>query len=201
MAQRRRRFIATLSKNGTTCQRTVLAYNEEYARRYYERAGYEVLSVDKKPNASRAQPKPTGGGWTLDQAALDRAIEFFGLKLNVKIGTHGRNGSTRGTYSMMPTGGSVKTSGKKIYGLDTATGFFHKIQVKSYLTPEQASRTLWHELTHAMQAERTIARGGSPREIFTSWKASDRGVRYENKPKEVEARSYEDRAEKFPLAY
>ncbi len=114
----------------------ILAHSADYARAYYTARGRDVGRVvkgDYRVKAREAAAKASGG-FKLDHAAVRDACDLLGLKLPVSIRFNGRVGNTNGNYSF---------DGRK-----------HRIMLKSYRTPEQASSTLWHELCHAMQAER-----------------------------------------------
>lgn len=74
----------------------------------------------------------------------------------------------------------------------------HVITVSARLTDEQASRTIWHELTHAAQAERDpLFRKKYGREMKKAkcksavWGSAKAHARYEAIPYEVEARKNE----------
>jgi hypothetical protein len=50
-----------------------------------------------------------------------------------------------------------RTSGQYLglcYQRRTACKRIHQISVSTYLSPEEAGRTIWHEITHALQRER-----------------------------------------------
>ncbi len=114
-----------------------------------------------------------GPGWKLSYTNLKKAKAELSISRPVHVKQTSRQGGRRGAYAFR--------AGE------------HCITVKSYLTPEQASRTLWHELAHAMQAERS----GSE----AAWAAnSDRKGPYSKRPIEIEARSYEHNASRIPIA-
>lgn len=132
----------------------ILAYTSQGAKQYYAQRGYAVAS------ARLGDFRFEGGGWEL--AADVRAAA--GLAWPVTIRRNGKPGGTRGTYRCRDG--------------------THHIVVKSYLTAEQASATLWHELTHARQAER--AGSQSAWEKVT---AAQRRWPYAQRPIEIEARA------------
>lgn len=196
---RRQRYTVTLD---TGSQHVVLAYSPDGAKACYRNAA-SVRRGDFRVEALRNADR--GNGFKVDQAALREAIEFFGLKLPVKIRFSARDGRKRGSHTLLHTGGRVRMTATAVYHLDTATGSHHDIMVKSYLNPERASRILWHELTHAMQCERAIAAADAqtPKERNAAWhevSAASRGVGYHYKPVEIEARAHEAYAEALPLA-
>lgn len=144
-------------------KRVILAYDAMGAQNYYTGRGHAVYGVTK--GDYRMVPKP-GGSFKVNQKALADALEVLKLKLPVKIRTHARQGATNGNHRLSREG-------------------YHDIMVKSYLTPEEASSTLWHELTHAQQAENA---GG-----VDHWNkvCNDQRRRYpySRRPIEVEARA------------
>lgn len=170
MPQRRRsRFTVQLS----TGPSVVLAYDAQGARSYYVGRGREVLSVVK----GDYRIAPSVGGWTLDQDAVNAAAASLGLKLPVTIKANARQGSTLGNHRLKPQAGLRAGPAQRASG-------YHAIMVKSYLTPEQASSTLWHELTHSLQAERA---GGTP-ELWRVEQRKHHG-QYRHSALEIEARA------------
>jgi hypothetical protein len=169
---RRNRFRATIAnRDGSTRQIDLLVYGgKDEALALAEVKGFRVLEC------LSADELKAAGGFRIDRAALREACEFLGITGNVEVRFNARAGRTNGNY-------------RRRYGK-------HDIMVKSYLTPAEASKTLWHELAHAMQAERVEAEGGE-------WGTHSRAQRrwsYSVRPIEVEARSYEQYAEALPLA-
>ncbi len=155
-------------------QRVIMSYPGRDAEivEHYARRGFTVVRVD---HGDLVSVKPQGG-YRVDAEALKAAIELLGLKLPVKVRHNSRVGSTRGNYRITKDG-------------------THDIMVKSYLTPEQASSTLWHELTHAMQAERAGA----------NWTAWGRAINdqkrwpYSRRPIEIEAQQMSADMADLPL--
>jgi len=183
---RRTRFVVETSFG----EQFILCYTAEQARTYYENVrGYAVYGV--KPWAAKWTP-PADSGWRLNEANLVKAIEFLGLTRRVEIKQTGHKGGRRGAY-YLKTGASERSA-----------DMYHRITAKSWLPPAQASRTLWHELTHAMQAERILA--SNPRatsdEVWKIWRSEYwDGTGYEHKPHEIEANAYaDDFAAELPLA-
>ena len=162
---RRTRFTVTVRKHGDTTKVVILAPTSDDARYFYARRGYDVLSV-VKGDFRREQRNATvqqGGGFTIDRAALKDACDLLGLKVPVRIRFSSKVGRTLGNYRGMSKG-------------------YHDIMLKSYRTAEQASSTLWHELTHAMQAERAGGHVGWQAELAKSY------GKYKRCPLEIEAR-------------
>lgn len=187
---RRSRFVATgVAGRKAEEGMHVMAYSVEDAREVLRQHGITAESVVPLAAAIR---KPDGGGYRLDESAIEEAKEFFGLTLPVRVQFNSRVGGTDGNWRL---------SSDYIGGPN-----FHKIMLKSYLTPEKASETLWHELTHAMQAEREARAAGvepSHAEAKRVWRESairGKGTAYARKPIEIEARAHEQYAEALPLA-
>jgi hypothetical protein len=135
---KRSRYTATITQpDGEVTRHVILAYSAEGARTYYAArftgASVQVSRGDYRAKAHHAEVK-AAGGFVIDRQALADACDLLGLKLPVKIRYNARVGTTNGNYQLRAG--------------------WHDIMLKSYHTAEQASSTLWHELTHAMQAER-----------------------------------------------
>lgn len=172
-----------IEANGGTMD--ALAYSAEQAFALLERRGYYNIERVTRP----ARRAPAGGGFKIDRRALREARDFMGLRWPVRIREHSRYGSVNGNYRVG----------------DDHSAPFHNIMVKSYLSPEQASRTIWHELRHAFQAEQAAqAKGarlaGECRRAFDGVIADDRGVSYRAKSIERDAREYEQYAEVVQIA-
>jgi hypothetical protein len=187
--RRRTRYLARLEKAGVTRERAILAYDPESVRSFYARQGYNVLSVERvKPTRSA---RPTNAPWRLDERAIQEARDFLGITkpISIKVLNHASRNWGEHRVTVGPHG--VRQT----------------IAVKRWLSPEDASRTLWHELTHAMQTERALARipaGLSGRETIAHLQRQPergyRSVRYEDKPIEQEAREHEAMHDVLPLA-
>lgn len=191
-SRRRSRFTVTVENfSGEHIPFVILAYDAAGAQTYYARAGYKVVKVEAGDFRRKAGPKVrTQQGATktlkINRANLAKAIEFLELDRPVDLHFNSRYGSTYGNHRCRPVG---------------LFGWKHRIMVKSYLTPEQAGETLWHELGHGLQFERDIiALGLNHRESLTRWnKAYRDGTSYRNKPYEIEARSFEQHNVEIPL--
>jgi hypothetical protein len=197
---RRSRHEAIVSRNGETETRYVRAYGVDDARAYYEARGYIVHDVRKPPTTGTVE-------WKLNQPAVDEAIAFLGIKLPVTIKQTRRTGSQKGAHTMRPEGPGIRVTSSGIVGLRTAerAAWSHRITAKSYLSPAEASAVLWHELTHAMQAERVIASlpaDASPIDIYNAHhSAYFDGTAYTRKPWEIEANEFAASfADELPLA-
>ena len=133
--QRRTRF--TLVVEGREEPVVALTYSAQAAVDLANKRGWKVTKVIKGDyrKIARAREAKANGGFTIDQRALAAAKQELGIVRPVKIyrnskvgGTDGKHRWTRGTQ-------------------------YHKVMLKSYLTPEQASFALWHELQHCKQCE------------------------------------------------
>ena len=124
-------------------------------------------------------------GWEVDRVALAKACDYLGLTLPVYVKRS--NGRRRlGAYH----GRSI---GALIHRNLIPTQSYHRITVAAVNSPEDASRTLWHELTHAAQAERDQSHGKRYRKWMRYHRANMDGsakahARYMRNPWEVEAR-------------
>lgn len=165
---RRSRYTVTLIGGQ---KYVILAYSAEQVRDHYTRQGFDVRSVAKgdfRKTERTNEVVSSGGGWTIDEEAVKQAAELLGVKRPVKVRTHARVGGTHGNYRLRNRRPEQP---------------YHDIMVKSYLSPSQASETLWHELTHASQADRC--------DTPEAWEAFSRNQRrypYRVRPIEVEAR-------------
>lgn len=86
-------------------------------------------------------------GWVLDQDAIIRAMDLLEIELPVHIRF------MTGKYRR----GSIQNTGDNTR---------HKMTIDQNKPIESANRTLWHELTHAMQAERYSRKTGRS---ITEW--------------------------------
>lgn len=169
-ARRRSRYTVNFVDGS---KEVVLGYDAEEVRAWRS-ATKEVASVVKGDYRAKVNAE-VGDGFRIMQRALEAAKIELGLDFPVKIRFNSRMGSTRGNYRFK--------------------GTHHDIMIKSYLSPEQASSTLWHELTHAMQAERS---GGTRAEWY---KVSNDQKRYtyRNRPIELEANAMSRKMAGVPL--
>lgn len=174
---RRRRFTVTASHpaSGRTRESQILAYTPEQARRHYEVCGYTVVSVETTPRAARSKPAP-GAPWSFDRKRIATAFEAMTrqpLPANLKLVSDCRGVRVNGWFSAYPSEGP-------------------KLKVHGDLSPEQANRTLWHELAHCAQ----YVRLGSTREWVQAWDRQRKArYGYRNRPWEIEAREWEVLAE------
>lgn len=149
----------------------VLAYSHGDAIETAERCGYKVIEAfmgDYRVQEIVRKAK-TEGGHRLIPSALEEAKNILGLKLPIKIRYNSR---------------VVGVSGKNGSYERTMRG--HEIMLKSYLTPEQVTETLWHELRHAWQAEQK----GTPEAWWAYREIQRQRYTYKRRPIEIDARTY-----------
>ena len=174
---KRTRYTVTVAHQSSNAveKRVILAYDAQGAIKHYNSLGYIVLQIEKGDHRRKAKAAAVkaSGGYRVDHAALRDACDLLGLTMPVRIRHSSRVGNTRGNYR---------------HG-----GTYHDIMLKSYLSAEQASSTLWHELTHAMQAERAGSESG--------WAAvlRDSHGKYQRCPLEREARQMSRTMANVPL--
>ena len=98
--------------------------------------------------------RDTGAPWRVDHAALDRARAHLGIDCDVvvrRVATRKLLGRYHGAR-LRPDAPSLAVAARMTD--EQLTGFmYHLVTVSTRLTPEHASRALWHELTHAAQYE------------------------------------------------
>lgn len=134
--------------------------------------------------------------WKLDLKAVEAACVMLGITKPVYITTCGNSNNFAGDYC----GFRRRVNGKYL------TEQSHIIRIRPRSIPTNATRTLWHELAHAMQCEVYFncdnqkwdaaydEEGG--RKFAQSAKQSKL---YQANKFEVEAREHEKYATKFPL--
>lgn len=110
--------------------------------------------------------------WTFDVDALRRACVHMGVTRPVEVGCANYH---RGRWG----------------GMHSLERNVHRVRVAYWLPADAASRTLWHELSHAAQSDRGIPSGTR----------TLKGDAYTNDPREVEAREAEQHHDTlYPLA-
>lgn len=144
------------------------------------------------PSCKPAAAGATNGStrpWRVDYDGVAAVAKHLGLTLPVYIkGTKGINrlGTYRGTRFGMEIHKSLPPAQK-----------FHLITVAARLTPEQASRVICHEMTHAAQRERDPESGKKyaqemvKRRCKSNTRSAAAHARYEGMAYEVEARKNE----------
>jgi len=119
-------------------------------------------------------PGTSKTGWKLDAAAVRQAIEFFGIAAPVEV---------------------KLSAGTRKVGCAKWREGVHVITVTTHHSLAGASKTLWHELTHAAQREYLGADFGP------AYRAESARVGYRANRFEVEARDVADAmAADYPLA-
>ena len=152
----------------------VLAYSPDGARSAAIRAGYTVVAG---PFVSRRRTQAGDARWTVDDRAIRRACVALGVEWDVRI-TRTKAQRTNGVHRLRIR------SGRPV----------HYITGPALADTAKATATLWHELTHAAQAERVAReRGvhGDPLGALHAWVAFVRTQNrwsYERRPIEIEAR-------------
>lgn len=158
----------------------VLAYSPEGARRAAENAGYSILAGGG-PRVARKQKSSQPARWTVNDAAIRAACRALGVEWEVRI-TRTKATRTNGVHRLRIRNGRP----------------VHFIAGPALADTAKATATLWHELTHAAQAERVAREGGvhhDPLSALHAWvKFCNRQNRwcYERRPIEVEARATAD---------
>lgn len=107
-------------------------------------------------------------GWSFDLAALERACAHLQIYRPVVFGLRRR---------------------LKWGGIHVLRDGEHRVGVQAHVSPERASRTLWHELAHCAQYDH-----GQRPNTMAVFRAQGRDA-YMNHPAEVEARAAEANAE------
>jgi hypothetical protein len=150
----------------------MLAHTGEGATYSWERLGYRVIGAPTKvrKGETHGPPKPTNQ-FHIDRKALAQAIEFLGIKRQVKVSTTNHQGGRGGVCWVRPG------------------DHHHTIRLKSWLSANDASEALWHELTHCQQNERLVDQGEASTlfDAITLQINSAKNVPYNEKPYEVEA--------------
>lgn len=109
---------------------------------------------------------------TVDSTALDQARSDLGLVLDVRVIFE----------RLQPTRKEHDACHGRYTGIDPFHSW-HNCWVHKWITVEAANAALWHELTHALQCERT----GSYAVWQSAYFGYDRSIGYAANPFEVEA--------------
>jgi hypothetical protein len=153
----------------------MLAYDEDQIRRHYEGRGKTVVRITKGDFRKTQPPRLASTGFVIDNAVLDDAKDLLGLQKPVKIRFNNRVGGTLGNHRFRLDG-------------------YHDIMLKRYLSADRANKTLWHELTHAMQAERS-----GDYNDWVIFSKAQRKISYDKRPIEIEAREMADQMKDIKL--
>jgi hypothetical protein len=176
-----------------------LCYDPEWCWDHFD----NVASVTKGDYRSlKAKPK---SGARPHQANLQEAIRFLEIQFPVEVKVTGRADWQWGSHRVEPTHYAIGKRGEKFFGTDLVPAedgrWVHRIRVHESLSAEEMGRTLWHELTHAMQFERDVPMTGSVRDAMqTSHKHYRDGKAYKAKAAEIEADSMMEHNHELPLA-
>jgi len=185
---RRKRFVVGYVRNGEHKTIDVIAHTQEAAEETALRHGYEVTSSRTYVKGERFK-LPEGGGWALIENAFYDAAAELGIEFPVSIQQTGHKGARMGRHRA-----DALPNGKP----------YHNITIKSWLTAEDAGRTLWHELRHAQQSEElarvTGTSFGTPEFRKAMRIAYQKGTSYRAKRWEREAEATEPNNDRLPLA-
>jgi hypothetical protein len=120
---------------------------------------------------------PAKNGWAISPRAFSTALDDLVLRRFVHV-----------RYS----------AGRECVGSHRVTlPGEHLITLSQRETVEEASKTLWHELAHALQAENYELRGGRFHKFYTEeykFAKGGRGASYRNNAYEIKARFMEERS-------
>lgn len=199
---RRKRWTVRFEDGGEPA--VILAYDALEARGWYEgRKGRLVASVTE--GDYRALTRSPSGAKPIESNVAE-AMAFLGLKLEADITLSNRAQFQRGMYRSIPMHPFLCTHRDRIFGGDIVTAseatWKHTIRLTASQDAEEMGKTLWHELTHAMQFERDmLPHDGTVHDVLVQWRAMYRdGTSYASKPYEVEANNYMQHNKELPLA-
>lgn len=185
---RRKRFQVGYVSNGEHKTIDVIAYSQERAEETALKHGYQVTSSRVVRKGERFEV-PADGGWYLNEEALYDACAELGIEFPVALQQTGHKGARMGRHRADSTASGMP---------------YHNITIKSWLTAEQAGRTLWHELRHAQQSEALAAETGTefgtPEYSREQRRVYRDGTSYREKLWEREARATEPNNDRLPLA-
>lgn len=162
----------------------VLASGEAAIRDFYETRGYVVGTIKPKPRRKT--------GWKINEAAIQEACEFLGLTLPIYF-DHSSGYKNAGSYGPRFGWALPQAAPEHL----RRAPLVHRIMVRRFDDAEAASRTLWHELAHAMQAEREMAGGGI--RAYNRHVDAESVIPYKQRPSEIEAREHEELHDWLPL--
>lgn len=187
--QKRVRYHATYQRTAESEPQKidVLLYEpveRETVEQMLRRRGYGVLLDLRKAQRKTVRVEPR---WEYIPGALQRACAELQIEWEVQV---------RRTF-VQPSGG-YKRQGRHKLAFNGQGKATHYITVDKSLEPAEASEVLWHELTHASQAERTAREAQqalpmltmSERDKLAAWRAASdaqKRIPYSYRPNEVEA--------------
>lgn len=189
MRRKRYEVIGIDSVTGLPKRYTSLGYSETSMREWAERH-HDVIVLDVVPVARQVRPKQP---WRIDHVALNAACEWLDVRWPVNVKRTANGKSLHGRH--------------RLRGRNEWPTPRHVITLAAGLPQALASEVLWHELAHAMQAERGVRTcpvwsGLNAIEMMKLWTVADirdRRYAYDDRPCEIEARRYEKRGRDFPL--
>jgi hypothetical protein len=182
---RRKRYqISCITPSGETKRDVhVLAYHKDHIALLMEKEGFKILSDPELVSSTTSTAKPA---WTSDWAAVTEAKDLLKIQWPLKI-----------TRTFCQTRYGRHTIRYRMGDLVPR----HYITARKTSTPEKASQTLWHELTHASQAEQA-AEGKKGIDRVKAWielSNKENLKPYDARPIELNARTAEYCAEHLPL--
>lgn len=149
----------------------------------------DVMCKSKRPWVESKHPRGKDGKWVALTDAVARVAESMGIDKPVVVESSGKiRGSGMHDVVIRRVGGSDREE------------FVHRVVVNRRLGADEASKTIYHELTHAAQFDR---RSRQAKTDFAAAAAERERLRrgpYEKRPEEVEAREAEKRHEQLSLA-
>lgn len=183
--QRRTRYTVTFQDGSKS---VFLGYSAQDALNFYNARGKLVKGITKgdyrKHEAKHEAFK--SGGFRIKTLEQRKAIEMLGIEFPVSIHMSNHFSHVSGK------------DGHHILKRDKDGTLYHEIMLKSYLTPARASFVLWHELTHAMQAERD---GRKTWEGYLEVSAQQHTFPYSRRPWEREANAIAEENEDIVLCF
>lgn len=180
-------------KTGQMTEAYVMGRDEAHVRIVCAQHRIEPLAIRLYRRGETAE---VGGGFRFCHANLRLAEKELGLKWPVKYVTTSVKGGVNGKQ-----GARLDRNGRP----------YHRVMVKSYLSPEKAGEVLWHELRHCQQTEALCESMGVMPKTPEYARAHNlayrglhpgrqRGTRYRTRSWEVEARATERNNARLPLA-
>ena len=115
-------------------------------------------------------------GWNIDTDALGTFLQEIGVKLPMRIRTHGRCVKRRGTHY--------------------ARKGHHLIILNPYRSVKDTNKTLLHEIAHAFQGEKLC-----PDDHTKFYKLHYRGNGYKGNPWEIHAKEFAEEFAHIRLVY
>lgn len=130
-------------------------------------------------------------GVFLDYGAIADAIRD---SLELRLYIRWAPGGNRRTQQRQYTYGTHRIKSDEL-------GAYHSICLSVNTPLEIVNTTLWHELTHAVQAEKCGTPKAFYRDHYCKYGVTPGSAAYDNNPYEIQACENEANAESMPLAY